>query len=166
MKISNQDSTPMQSRKALSTRLCGFAIFVLAASLWPVHAQTVGDSTKPGGPSSDNVSQEITLTGNVSRVLTKGAPGMIAGAHLLLETPSGIVDASLGRFGLRGNGALSVAAGQQIEATGVMKTIHDKSIFLVRTVKIGDEIYTIRSQHGFPVSPQARERASQKGGSL
>jgi hypothetical protein len=166
MKISNQDSTPMQSRKALSTRLCGFAIFVLAASLWPVHAQTVGDSTKPGGPSSDNVSQEITLTGNVSRVLTKGAPGMIAGAHLLLETPAGIVDASLGRFGLRGNGALSVAAGQQIEATGVMKTIHAKSVFLVRTVKIGDEIYTIRNQHGFPVSPQARERASQKGGSL
>jgi hypothetical protein len=91
---------------------------------------------------------------------------MIAGSHLLLETSAGIVDASLGRFGLRGNGALSVAAGQQIEATGVVKTIHDKSVFLVRTVKIGDQIYTIRNQHGFPVSPQARERASQKGGSL
>jgi hypothetical protein len=142
------------------------AIFVLAASLWPVHAQTIEGSTKPAGPSSGNISLDITLTGNVSRVLAKGSPGMIAGSHLLLETSAGIVDASLGRFGLRGNGALSVAAGQQIEATGVMKTIHDKSIFLVRTVKIGDQIYTIRNQHGFPVSPQARERASQKGGSL
>src|ERR1700691_5091059 len=110
MKISNQDSTPMQIRKPLSTRLCGLAIFVLAASLWPVHAQTIEGSTKPAGPSSDNVSQEITLTGNVSRVLTKGAPGMIAGGHLLSKPPAGIVDASLGRFGRGGNGALSVAS--------------------------------------------------------
>jgi hypothetical protein len=43
-----------------------------------------------------------------------------------------------------------------------MKTIKDKPIFMVRTVKVGGEVYTIRNEHGFPVSPQARERASQK----
>jgi hypothetical protein len=81
---------------------------------------------------------------------------------MLLATLSGPVDASLGRFGLRGNGAVSIAAGQQIEATGVMKTIRDKRFFLVRTMKVGDEVYTIRNEHGFPVSPRARERAGQK----
>jgi hypothetical protein len=87
---------------------------------------------------------------------------MIVGSHLLLATPSGAVDASLGRFGFEGAGAVLVAGGQQIEATGVMKTIKDKPIFLVRTVKAGGEVYTIRNEHGFPLSPQARERAGQK----
>jgi hypothetical protein len=94
----------------------------------------------------------------------KADPGMIVGSHLLLATPSGPVDASLGRFGLQGAGAASVAAGQQIEATGIMKTIKNKTFFLVRTLKVGGEIYTIRSKHGFPVSPQARQRASQRMG--
>jgi hypothetical protein len=160
----------MRIRKPLSTNRSRLTILVLAlvlaASLSTAHAQTNAGPMKPARPSSDDASQEITLTGNVSRVLPQGAPGMIAGSHLLLETSAGTVDASLGRFGLRGNGALPVAAGQQIEATGVIKTVHDKSIFLVRTVKIGDELYTIRNRHGLPVSPQARERTSQKGGSL
>jgi hypothetical protein len=72
------------------------------------------------------------------------------------------VDASLGRFGLLGKDAASVAAGQQIEVTGVMKTIKDKQVFLVRTVKAGGQVYTIRNEHGVPVPPQARERASRK----
>jgi hypothetical protein len=84
------------------------------------------------------------------------------GSHLLLTTPSGQVDASLGTFGLRGKGALLVAAGQQVEVTGVMKTVNDKQVFLARTVKVGGQVYTIRNEHGFPVSPQARERANGK----
>jgi hypothetical protein len=67
---------------------------------------------------------------------------------------------------LQGDGAVSVAAGQQIEATGVMKRIKDTSVLLVRSVKVGGEVYTIRNKHGFPVSPQARKRASEKGESL
>jgi hypothetical protein len=89
---------------------------------------------------------------------------MIVGSHLLLATPAGPVDASLGRFGLKGNGALSVAAGEQIAATGVMKMIHDKPILLVRTVKVpSGEVYTVRTEHGFPISPQSRERTQNKG---
>jgi hypothetical protein len=167
MKIPNQYLTPMQIIKSLSTHLCGFTILVFAVSFWPVHAQTSAPTSSEGSrKSSGDVSQEITLTGNVSRVLPTGAPGMITGSHLLVETSAGMVDASLGRFGLLGGGARSVSAGQQIEATGVMRTVQGKSVFLVRTVKINGETYTIRNRHGFPVSPQARERARQKGGSL
>jgi hypothetical protein len=156
--------------KPLSTGLRILAIlFFFISSLRPVRSQTEG-AAGAAGPSSYGVTQEATITGTVSSVLTKAAPGMIVGSHLLLATPSGLVDASLGRFGLRGNGAVSVAAGQQIEATGVMKAINGKPVFLVRTLKVDGEVYTIRTQHGFPVSPQARERAGQmtdqKGESL
>ena len=118
-----------------------------------------------------DITQEVTLRGTVSSVLTKPLPQMIVGPHLLFATETGMVDASLGRWGLQGNGALSVVPGQPVEVTGVMKTLKGgQQVFIVRTVKADGQIYTIRNEHGIPVSPQARERASQKtaqkGGSL
>jgi hypothetical protein len=112
-----------------------------------------------------DVSKEVTLTGTVSSVLRKAAPGMIWGSHLI-ETVSGRLDASLGRFGLEGKGALSVTLGQQIELTGVMKTVRDKEVFEVRSVKANGKTHTMRNEHGIELSPQARERAADKGVTL
>jgi hypothetical protein len=56
---------------------------------------------------------------------------------------------------------MSAAPGQVIEVTGVMKTLLDKPVFLVRTAKVGDQTYQMRNEFGIPVSPQARERALQ-----
>ncbi len=123
----------------------------------PVGAQPAGESH----PYYDKT-QEVTLKAPVSSVLTTPEPGMVAGSHLLLITPSGTVDASLGRFGLVGKGALSVAAGEQVEVTGVMKTLRKKQVFVVRTVKAGGQVYTMRNEYGIQVSPQSRVRASQK----
>jgi hypothetical protein len=148
--------------KHLFAGLCALALLSLISPLPLLQAQTAAVATRPEGPFSYDVAKEVTLSGTVSSVLTKPSPGMIWGSHLLLATPSGPVDASLGRFALMGKGALSVAAGQQVEVTGVMKTIKDKQIFLTRTVKVGGHVYTIRNEHGVPMSPQARERASRK----
>jgi hypothetical protein len=149
--------------KPLSTALCTLAVLLLISSQRPMQAQatTTAAATGVAGPGYD-VNEEVTLTGTVSSVLTKAAPGMIVGSHLLLATANGEMDASLGRFGLQGEGAVSVAAGQQIEATGVMKRIRDKSFFLVRSIKVDSEVYVVRNKHGFPVSPQARRRAVEK----
>ena len=148
--------------KRASAGLCGSVLLCLISVLPPVQAQPAAVATQSAGPFTYDVAKEITLNGTVSSVLMKPSAGMIMGSHLLLATPSGPVDASLGRFGLLGKGAVSVTAGQQIEVTGVMKTLNDKQVLLVRTVKTGGQIYTIRNQHGFPVPPQARERASRK----
>jgi hypothetical protein len=146
-------------------RILALALLVLIPLPPQVHAQT---AVEPAGPSRYDISQEVTLNATVSAVLMKPASGMIAGSHLLLATLSGPVDASLGLFGLRGKGALSVPAGQQIEVTGVMKTIRDKQVFVTRTVKVGSEIFMIRTEHGIQISPQTRERLAQKstGGTL
>jgi len=152
--------------KRLCAGLCVLALPFLLSLVPPALAQT---AEKNAGPFSYDASKEVTLNGTVLGVLTKPSPGMMMGSHLLLATPSGPVDASLGRFGLLGKGALSVAAGQQVEVTGVMNTIKDHQVFLARTVKVGGQVYTIRNEHGFPVPPQARERAdqtAQKGESL
>jgi hypothetical protein len=150
--------------KPLFAGLCALALLSLVSALSPVQAQTVAAATRTEGSFRYDISREVTLTGTISSVLTKPASGagMIMGSHLLLTTASGPVDASLGRFALLGKGALAVAPGQQVEVTGVMKTIKHKQVFLARTVKAGSEVHVIRNQHGMIVSPQARERASQK----
>lgn len=113
-----------------------------------------------------DVSQEVTLTGTVSSVLHQPSPGMMWGSHLMVETATGRLDASLGRFGLEGKGALSVTLGQQIELTGVMKTVRGREVFLVRSVKASGKTYVMRNEHGIEVSPQTRERAARKGVTL
>jgi hypothetical protein len=109
-----------------------------------------------------DISKEVTLSGTVADVLTKAAPGTLPGPHLLFATPSGQVDASLGRFALQGKSPLSVATGKEVAVTGVMKTIKGKDVFIARIVKVDGKAYTIRNQHGVPLSAQSRERATQK----
>jgi hypothetical protein len=113
-----------------------------------------------------DLSKEVTLNGTVSEVLTKAAPGTLPGSHLLFATSSGKVDASLGRFALQGKNPVSVAPGKDVAITGVMKTIRGNNVFLARIVKVDGKAYTLRSQHGVPLSPLSREKAAQKGASL
>jgi hypothetical protein len=140
------------------TRLIFISVALGALALTILTAQSGVDSRL-----SYDVAREITLSGTVSAVLTRPGPGMIMGSHLLLKTVSGIVDASLGRWGLGGNGALAVEAGQRLEVTGIMRTLKGKEVFLTRTVKASGKIHTIRNAYGIPLSPQARLRAAERG---
>jgi len=136
-----------------------FAILVI-----PLNAQPTRDCSQ-----YYDVRQEVTLSGTVSGVPARPGPGMIMGSHLLLTTVSGPVDTSLGRWGLQGKGSLSLIPGQQVEVTGVMKTLKNKEVFVARIVKVGDKVYTLRNEHGIPLSPQARGHAiemGQNGGTL
>jgi len=148
--------------KRLFAGLCALALLSLISLLPLAQAQTAAIETRTAGPFNYDIAKEVTLNATVSSVITKPTAGMVMGSHLLLATLSGQVDASLGRFGLAGKGAVKVSPGQQIEITGVMKTIKDKRVFLARSVKAGGQVYRIRNEHGIPVSPQARERASRK----
>lgn len=134
-------------------------LLLFASSTIPVGAETM----HPPRPYYD-ITQEVILSGTVSIVLTKPSPGMILGSHLLLTTAYGDVDASLGRFGLTGKGALSVTTGERVEVTGVMKTLRDRQVFVTRTVRVGGRVFTMRNEHGIPVPPQARGRGGQKFG--
>jgi hypothetical protein len=154
----------MCNRGTQPTRLIAglLASLLLAIVLFANQAvPLVAQSERESHPFYD-VTKEVTFTGTVSSVLAKPAAGMLFGSHLMLATNLGQVDASLGKWGLQGKGALSVAAGEPVEVTGVMKTINNKQVFIVRTVKASGQVYPIRNQYGVPRSPQSRERASQK----
>jgi hypothetical protein len=143
--------------KPLFAGLCVLGFLTLMAITPPALAQT---AERTVGPFNYDVSKEVTVSGTVSRMVKGSAPGMIAGGHLVLETATGEVDASLGQFAFRGKGALTVSVGEHVEVTGVMRTLKDADVFVARTVKVGEQVYVIRNEHGIPVSPQSRERAS------
>ena len=128
---------------------------LLSGLLFAILAVPLGAQPAPAAHPYYDITQEVTLHGTVSSVVTRTA-------HLMLSTTSGSVDASLGRWGFMGKGALHVSAGERVEVTGVMKTYKDKQFFVARTVKVGSQVYTLRNEHGIPLSPQSRARAGQK----
>ena len=158
--------------KRLLAVLCALTLMLLVSLYVSPHAKVLAQAsaveTKAAASFSYDVSREITFAGTLSSVIAKPSAGMLMGSHLLLVTANGPIDASLGRFGLQGEGAPTVNTGQQIEVTGIMKTIKDKAVLVTRIVKIGSKTYTIRNEHGFPVSPQSRKRTNSKmaGGAL
>jgi hypothetical protein len=134
--------------------LCGLLLAILAVPLGAQPASTTH--------AYYDVTKEITVSGTVTSVVTRASAGMVPGSHLMLTTESGALDASLGKWALQGKGAVSISAGQQVEVTGVKKTLKNKEVFVTRTLKVGGQVYELRSKHGVPFSPQSRERASQK----
>ena len=141
----------------------GLLFAITAISL---NAQPLGSSTKAEPHPFYELNKEVVYSGPVSAVYEGPGAGLIPGSHVMLLTGSGIVDASLGKWALRGKGAPTIAKGEQVTVRGVMKTIRNKEVFVVRILEVGGHTYTIRNQHGAPASPQSRERAAQKGVSL
>src|ERR1700690_666117 len=131
--------------KRLFAGLATLALLSMISLLPPAQAQTATAAANSKQPFTYHVSDEIPLRGTVSSVLTKRAPGMIMGSHLLLNTSSGSVDASLGTFAIRGRDGLQVKAGQEVELTGIMKTLNSKPVFLTRLVKLDNQIYKVRN---------------------
>lgn len=126
------------------------------------QAQSAPQSSRAAALSGYDVRDEQVLAGTVAVLVARQSPGMLPGSHLLLTTTNGLVDVSLGGFAFQGKDALSVAAGEQIEVTGVMRTFGGRSVLLARIVTVLNHSYAIRNEHGIPVTPKARERASGK----
>ncbi len=139
---------------------------LLFGLLFAILAVPLNAATKADPHPYYDISKEVTLSGNVSSILHKPEAGMLFGSHLMVETGSGKIDASLGRWGLDGKNGLSVREGEMVQVTGVMKTANRKEVFVVRTITVNGKVYTMRNEHGIEVSPKARERAAQKGETL
>ena len=148
----------------LALALCVFAL--------PLHAQTSDTATKPVTHHQwYDMSQEVRITGMVSSVEKTPARGTesLPGSHLMVETMTGKVNASLGRFALKGKSTLSLAPGQQVQMIGVMKTIKERQVFVVRVIQVNSHAYALRNEHGFENASLAHNGAAKsetKGGQL
>jgi len=133
------------------------AIAALLAMALPGSAmgQTAVGAKAAATPPRYDVAKEVTIEGTVASVVTKPAPGMLAGAHALVTTPSGTVDAHLGNYAMKGANALALSAGERVRMLGVMVTLKGRAVLLVRTLQTGRSLYTIRNAHGFLLRPSS-----------
>jgi hypothetical protein len=129
---------------------------LFAIIIAPLNGQTSFDSRLYG------ISREVTISGIVSGVLTRPAPGMAWGPHLLITTVTGPVDVNLGRWSV-GKGGISASVGQQVEVTGIPTTRDQSAVFIPRTVRVNGKLFTVRDERGVPISPQARHRTQERG---
>lgn len=152
------------------SRVLGPLALVLCVSALPLHAQTSAAKTKTVAHPWYDVSREVTLTGTVSSVLKTTTPEMkmMGGSHLILQTKTGSIDASLGGFAMRGKSALSVNEGERVQVTGVVKMVRGKEVLLTRLVQANGHQYVIRNEHGFVIGKAAHQGSTSeaKGGQL
>jgi hypothetical protein len=152
--------------KPLSRKLRALSGLLLISALPCIQAQIARGSSS--SPSCYEVAEEVTVSGTVTGVLSTAANEMMSGSHLLIATPAGSIDASLGLYGLIGKGSVSVKLGEQVAVTGVMRTLNNRQVLIVRTVTAGGQVYLLRTAGGMPMSPEARERVrsrvAQNGG--
>ena len=148
-----------------SLALCAFLTTGLFAI--PIYARTIERTSTSVAPPKYDIRKEVTFTATVSSVISKATPEMrmLPGSHLILETSSGKIDASLGLFPLTGEGDPCVAAGERVQVTGVMKTVRDQRVLVTRLVLINGRTYRIRNEHGFlPMPATRKETVEAKGG--
>jgi hypothetical protein len=142
------------------------AFFSLAT---PGYAQTAAATTKSTVPLRYDVSKEVTLNATVESVPGKSSDARTQGDFLVLQTKSGSINGGLTPFALNEKGGISISAGQQVKVTGLMMTIQNKQVFLIRTLEVDGRTYELRSKRGAPLEHPARNGASStqsKGGQL
>lgn len=103
-----------------------------------------------------DASREVTVIGNVSSISAYSqAP---SGAHVLIATARGLIDAHLGSFALQGSQPLSLHAGEHVSVVGVMTRIDGSQILLARTVSTSSKTFIIRNERGALLFPRPAAR--------
>jgi hypothetical protein len=145
----------MRKNLGMLCLLATLAISLLAA---PLYANESVAPKRTVIASKYDLTKEVTLNGTVQSLVRKPAPGTLMGAHLMVSTAQGTVDAHIGNFVIAGRNPASLVSGQSVKLIGIMTTINHQNLFLVRTLQMGDRTITVRSEHGFLVPPASAAR--------
>lgn len=104
--------------------------------------------------------REVSLTGTVLEYkATAVAPPL--GAHITLQTSSGIIDVHLGNPRLLAANHFSLATGDSLRIYGENLNGAQGAQFVARVVQKGTQSITLRSLQGIPLRP-GRTTAAQK----
>jgi len=111
-------------------------------------AQQNQSTVSTQGNTAYSVSRATVLSGTVvSYSVHSGTPPI--GAHLLLQTSSGVVDIHVGNGKLLNANHLTLAAGDSVRITGENVPFVDGTFFAARIVQKGTQSVAIRNTKGF-----------------
>ena len=110
---------------------------------------------------SYDAGREVTLVGTVVKYeASSSAPPM--GAHLLVQTSSGQVDAHLGNARVLQVSHLELKAGDNVRIVGESLALGDGTFFAARIVQKGTQAVAVRNAKGFLLRPSSTLSQSQK----
>lgn len=132
------------------------------------HSATAASSQSNEAITAYDLSKEIVVQGNIQKIDTAGDRAPM-GAHLLVETSTGVVDAHLGALNAASLKLLGLYNGEAVSLTGMTQTENGNSVLLVRILNVAGHDFTLRNKNGFPLRtlvPRAvsLERTNAKGG--
>jgi hypothetical protein len=139
--------------------LCLLTVLVVSTLAAPLYADGTKAFKRTVVAPRYDAAKEVTMEGTIQQIIKKPAPGTMFGAHLMVSTTKGTIDAHIGEAVIRGAHAYSPAAGESVKLVGVMTTINHKDVFLTRTIETGDRTIQVRTKTGFLIVPGAKGRA-------
>jgi hypothetical protein len=124
-----------------------------AESSAPVQASTgfIGWDT------NQTKSRDLSVTSIIQQVIPNHSSGIPAGLHLILSTPQGVLDVSVGPY-LTQDIQHVLIPSAQVQALGQLKTIHDETYLLARQLVLNGRLITIRNDHGSLVHMRTQAR--------
>ncbi len=144
---------------------------VLLPAARPAFAQSAAMPQEVGAASvAYNTASEILLRGTISQVVTRPAPGLPLGLHLMVSTAQSTVDAHLGPYLTAIADQKGLVPGASIQMLGVMSHLAAGDVFLVRTLTVSGKTIVVRSTSGIPLrqfapnAPPARSGSEHTGG--
>lgn len=143
-------------------RLAVIFCLVSFLSLAPLAAPSIANAQSTAVKSSLPVrvyasSREVTLQATVDQIVKSPNKTLAPGGHVILATPSGRLDGSVGPYALNssknGSKPLDLVPGQRVTVVGVRSTFGNSPIFLVRSISTGSATVNIRTKNGFLINP-------------
>jgi hypothetical protein len=107
-------------------------------------------SLSSGARQAWTAANEVTLGGQVIEVPTKRAAGAPAGLNFVMSGSQHSLTVNAGA-NLSDAIRSQIRAGETVQVTGLVQTIHGQEYLLARTLVVGGKTVHVRSRSGFPV---------------
>ena len=139
--------------------LCALALFAVSAGAQQKSSELRSASYQPA--------REVNLVGTVSRFVADSDKGPL-GAHVMVQTTSGIVDVHVGNAKFLEMNKLTLNSGDSVRIIGETFSNGTSTVFLARIIQKGAVAVAVRSPQGMPLWPAGGRIASAKnqGGAL
>jgi hypothetical protein len=128
--------------------------FALCAVLMSAAACGLPASAEEAQLLGYSPARETTFTGTIDQVVAGHSAGSPAGLHVLVNSPKGVIDASLGSY-VSAEVQHAIAKGAAVQLSGVTRTIDGTDYLLTRTLTVAGHSTNIRNEHGFLIHPRA-----------
>ncbi len=138
-------------------------LVILLCGTWTKNAAAQTNTTPQpaarfiGWGTNEPNSHEVAVTAIIQQVVPNHVSGIPTGLHLMLGTPQGVLDASIGPY-LSKEIQEALIAGKSVQVIGKVQTIREQKYLFVRQLLLNGQQITIRNEHGSLVRARSVER--------